>query len=1114
MVRWSWTLGLLLVGILVVHWLPRAAADEPLSAAERAKLEKQAAELTEQADQLHASGKPAQAVSLARKAVAICERLYPATEYPDGHLDLATSLNNLGFHLQELQEPAKALPYFEKALAMYQRLYPPGRFPDGHADVADGLNNLGLVLEALGKPAKARPHFEQALAMRQRLYPPERFPDGHLNLATSLYNLGAVLHELGEPASALPYFEKALAMYQHFFPPKRFPDGHPYVALTLNNLGFVLLALGQPAKALLYCEQALTMLQRLYPPERFKDRHPYLARCLNSLGGVLEALGEPAKARPYYEQALAMRQRLYPPKRFPDGHRDLATSLNNLGGVLQELGEPVEALPYYEKALAMNQRLYPPGRFPDGHPDLARSFNNLGALLHHSLREPAKALPYYEKALAMRQRLYPPEKFKHGHRDLAISLNNLGAALHVLGEPARALRYREQALAMLQRLYPPERFPDGHPDLALTFNNLGAALHVLGEPAKALRYFEKALAMYQRLYPPKRFPDGHRYLALTLNNLGRARFVLGQPAKALTYCEKALTMTQRLILREIAGAPEAQALAFLGSFPRNRDAYLATCLYVPDEPVAEVYTHVWPFKGLLLRFVTRRHQAALVAATDSPKARDQWERLQAVRRQLNHLLVEPGRDPTVRDRRLAQLSDEQEQLERDLAQQLPELDRQRRLAPLGPADLAQRLARGTAFIDFVRHARWEKGKFNGYHYQAFVLAPGRDVRRVDLGPAEPLDEAVTSWRRAISRQETSQAPQRLKEQLWDKLAAELPAGTKAVYLCPEGDLARLPWAALPGSKPGTVLLEDLGVAVVPSGAWLLEQLLYPQQDAGEPATLLAAGAIDYGKPPAGGSVEYEPLKDTDRELKRVLDAFAAAEVSGLRGAAATPAALKEKLPQVRYAHFATHGYFDAEGLAAERRRAREQLEKWAYHADQPTAPVGLGAKNPLGYVGLALAGANDPGKAGPDGGILTGLGIVDLRLEQLRLCVLSACETGLGDLTEGEGVIGLQRAFHVAGCPNVIGSLWAVDDAATAALMAQFYHELRVNKLTSLEALRAAQLTIYRHPERIPALAGERGKPALEAAAKLGPAAAPANEKPATAPTRLWAAFVLSGVGR
>ncbi|HVK09587.1 MAG TPA: CHAT domain-containing protein, partial [Gemmataceae bacterium] len=94
--------------------------------------------------------------------------------------------------------------------------------------------------------------------------------------------------------------------------------------------------------------------------------------------------------------------------------------------------------------------------------------------------------------------------------------------------------------------------------------------------------------------------------------------------------------------------------------------------------------------------------------------------------------------------------------------------------------------------------------------------------------------------------------------------------------------------------------------------------------------------------------------------------------------------------------------------------------------------------------------------------------------------------------------------------PNVVASLWTVDDAATAALMAQFYHELWVNKRPPLAALRQAQLTIYRHPDRIPALAGDRGRPALADAAKLGPAGKGTGK---TTPTRLWAGFVLSGLG-
>jgi CHAT domain-containing protein len=129
--------------------------------------------------------------------------------------------------------------------------------------------------------------------------------------------------------------------------------------------------------------------------------------------------------------------------------------------------------------------------------------------------------------------------------------------------------------------------------------------------------------------------------------------------------------------------------------------------------------------------------------------------------------------------------------------------------------------------------------------------------------------------------------------------------------------------------------------------------------------------------------------------------------------------------------------------------------------------------------------------------------------------VLSACETGLGDLTEGEGVIGLPRAFHLAGCPDVVASLWRVEDAATAALMTRFYHELWVNKRPPLEALREAQLTIYRNPDSIPDLAGERGELKKNEAVRL-PSAAPEvkpGEKPKRAETRRWAAFVLSGLG-
>ena len=160
-----------------------------------------------------------------------------------------------------------------------------------------------------------------------------------------------------------------------------------------------------------------------------------------------------------------------------------------------------------------------------------------------------------------------------------------------------------------------------------------------------------------------------------------------------------------------------------------------------------------------------------------------------------------------------------------------------------------------------------------------------------------------------------------------------------------------------------------------------------------------------------------------------------------------------------------------------------------------------------------LAGANLQGKdASPDGGILTAEALAGLNLSGLELAALSACETGLGEAASGEGVFGLQRAFHLAGTRNVVASLWKVDDDATAALMGLFYRSLWVDKKPPLEALRSAQLYLYRHPGLIPELAKRRGSDWVEE--PLPKPRKPRGPRGKTADPRLWAAFLLSGPGR
>src|SRR5262249_48855913 len=156
----------------------------------------------------------------------------------------------------------------------------------------------------------------------------------------------------------------------------------------------------------------------------------------------------------------------------------------------------------------------------------------------------------------------------------------------------------------------------------------------------------------------------------------------------------------------------------------------------------------------------------------------------------------------------------------------------------------------------------------------------------------------------------------------------------------------------------------------------------------------------------------------------------------------------------------------------------------------------------LAFAGLVLAGANRPHEAGPDGGILTGEALIHLPLERLRLAVLSACQTGLGSVADGQCVHSLQMAFHVAGCQDVVASLWHVPDRAPAALRPVFYDELARKRKPPLEALRQAQLTLYRYRGQIADLA-ERGAMRRDIVGNIPP------RGPGRAAVKDWAAFVL-----
>jgi CHAT domain-containing protein len=200
-------------------------------------------------------------------------------------------------------------------------------------------------------------------------------------------------------------------------------------------------------------------------------------------------------------------------------------------------------------------------------------------------------------------------------------------------------------------------------------------------------------------------------------------------------------------------------------------------------------------------------------------------------------------------------------------------------------------------------------------------------------------------------------------------------------------------------------------------------------------------------------------------------------------------------PAARYLHLATHGFFAPADVKRADTDDREVLDT---DSNPETSVEGW---NPGLLSGIVLAGVNQPVDGLSDDGVLTAAEVAALDLSAAQLVVLSACETGLGQMAGGEGALGLQRALQTAGARSVVSSLWKVDDAATVLLMSEFYKNLWQNRQPPLKAFRAAQLSL---------LNGKVDPSALRGLDLIDDAPRPETSGGRLSP-RLWAAFVISG---
>ncbi|MDO8724034.1 MAG: tetratricopeptide repeat protein [Syntrophales bacterium] len=965
---------------------------------------------------------------LYRRALAIYEKAV-GPEHPD----TALAMNNLALLYFDMGAYDKAVPLYLRSLAITEKV-----LGLEHPDTATSLNNLAGLYRTMGAYGKAEPLYLRSLVIYEKALGPE-----HPDTATSLNNLSALYQDMGAYGKAEPLYRRSLAIYEKAPGPE-----HPSTALALNNLAELYRTTGAYDKAEPLYWRSLAILEKVLGPE-----HRDTALTLNNLARLYDTMGAYDKAEPLYRRSLEICEKALGP-----GHPGTALAINNMALFYKTMGAYDKAEPLYRRAMAIYEKVLGPE-----HPEIAASLNNLAALYINMGAYGNKAEPLYNRSLAIYEKAMGPE-----HPDTAQSLNNLALFYNIMGAYDKAEPLYRRSLAIFEKALGLE-----HPSIAQSLNNLALLYYSMGAYDKAEPLYRRALAIKEKVLGPD-----HPDTALALNSLALLYALQGRSDEALAFMERAQGIDKKQIDQIIGFASEAQQTQFLATREFDLHAYLSLIRQrFPDNHNAiRNALDVWlARKGILLE-AQKRIQDAL-AAGDNPKAQEIFAKLIAVRQELARLVLGgPGKEgPDAYQKRIADLTSQKETLEGQLSRLSQAFAQQRKTRIATTSAVASALPKGTVLIEMARMKDFDfkTGKWGTYRYLAFVLSPGKssDVSLIDLGEADSIDQQAAAFKKSLGNSKT--LPDILAKQgndLYRVIFTPLtPALGKSrqIFLSPDGSLNLIPFEVL-RDDIGRYLIETHTFHYVSVGRDIAGYGMIKEK--GQKALLMGDPDFDLAAKETTGEKErpltrsrqmqgltFSRLPGTKEEVEAITGILGRSASDTYTGERARESVLMQR-KSPRILHLATHGFFlsdqDWSSLMDEKSRG---ITITAREAPSGKKPVRI--ENPFLRAGLALAGANRSlAQEGVTEGILTAEKILGLNLRGTDLVVLSACETGVGDVKYGEGVDGLRRAFTQAGAKSLVMSLWEVPDRETKELMVSFYQNLQSGKMNRAEALRHAVL--------------------------------------------------------
>jgi CHAT domain-containing protein/tetratricopeptide (TPR) repeat protein len=968
----------------------------------------------------------ADAGKTAEGALAIIKQVYPTDGY-------AAAVFHAGELFRTPTTLDTAAKYFELAAHIYG------------TDQLNEQQYLDASLSELGEVEYEQQAFKQAAAHLQKVYELESQGSSTLsaNGISKIYMLADCYSRIGAYEDAISLLGKVAASLEGVNVP-----GHISANEILLQIAELERANGGSSESLETYRKILTKLEG----HSDATSQSYRTEALYESAEVYDRQHDVPSAESYFRKAVAVTN-----NKTEDGDYHVE-ALQELGMYLLRHGRYAEARVHLDDALATVSK--------SGGNDSLEAAGLLTRMAVGLISENdcESALPLITHATAIYTAKTPDGRDYVETLKMSASCTTDSTQRAALTRKALDLQFRigHQIDAGLAREEGQEYYRLGKLDLAektailaLSLDSKDLEAHdLLSDIYDDQNRMKEAIAMEQHALKmaAENYGEDSTVVAARAFNLGKLLLRSGDSGTALTSFESAANSFNAHVQQSLAllSLGEQRQL-LIGQATAQTSGLLSACQ--TGTCLNSAYDLLLPWKGLLIDGLAR--QSRLIKAATSSSDAGTIAKWKTALTQLAQWSASRGTVPydewkTTDDRLLR----EKEEYERAL---LASSDLSTLNMEVSIASLRKVLMKNEVFVDIYRYDQFGKGKGWLGKYCAVITGSSVGPVFVPIGDAGAVESAVQQWRSSLDS--TSNADWlKLVSVVWVPVRQALPKETAVVRVSSDGILSRFPWHEVVANPEE--LAANLQVTEVESARVLLNLRADSRSSDKEPENLLLVGDLDYdaGRIPSTPGKLGQPFKElkwATREASSIQNTAKedGVEVVWMQRASATKAAVLKNMEGKQYLHFATHGF------AADREIDLVMGRSWEVSSgDKPS-------RDPLVDSGLALPGANVTDRVTLEtAGILTAEELLSTDLRSSKLVVLSACATGLGTDTAGQGLEGLRSAFLASGARGLIMSLWNVDDEATGLLMTEFYKQLLDEKSTVVESLHRAQQKVRSDP--------------------------------------------------